>query len=162
MKDVSQVKQIIGTQFWAGSQDDILAFLQVTPSIRSVICLRRDVPEWWFTLQQTQGQYPVFVHAPVPSIHEVGTEAALLTILDSVFPGIMLPVVFFCLKGRNRTGMLAAMIRFEVTFSISKAKMEYRFRAGTSFRHEESQLLTKMCEMRLHNPAARTSICNYL
>jgi hypothetical protein len=155
MKDARQVKQIIGTQFWAGAQDDIPAFLQVNPSIRSVICLRRDLPEWWTKLKQTSPPYRYFLHTPLPSIKDAGLERALLTVLNSEFPNIARPAVFFCLKGCNRTGILAGLLRFDVTYSLSDAEKEYRSRAGISFRHNECKLLERMCGFRMleqHSP----------
>ena len=152
MNDISQIRHIIGTQFWAGSQDDVPAFLLFTPSIKSVVCLRRDVPEWWLPLQQTLRPCPTFVHAPVPSINEPGTETAILAVLDDVFPAIALPSVFFCLKGRNRTGMLAGVLRYTVTHSLDEAVKEYQSRAGSSFRDNESRLLQRICSRPLKNP----------
>jgi len=143
------IKKIEGTSFWAGPQDQIPSFLLTAQNIKYVICLRREVPDWWGVLREKYLNSIEFLHTPLSSIFEYRLELELNNILDIILRLSNEQAVFFCLLGKNRTGMLAGIIQYAATHNLAKAEKEYLSRAGDSFRSEELQMVRKICKKRM-------------
>jgi protein tyrosine/serine phosphatase len=138
-------KCIVGTDIWAGSEATALQFIAGKTSLRTVVCLRRDLPEWWPTTQIAFSGRIRFQHCPVPSISDAQMGAAIRHVAMQVLPLVEKPALVFCLEGRNRTGVLAGVLRFLATGVLNDALDEYRNRAGSGFRAEELRLTENIC-----------------
>lgn len=77
----------------------------------SVVCLRRQTPEWWSRLEG-YGKKINKLHYPVPSSKEPGCLEALVILVGEVLPKLAAPVAIFCKEGRNRTGMILSILHF--------------------------------------------------
>ena len=136
---------IVGTDIWAGSEATALQFIADKTSLRTVVCLRRDLPEWWATTQIAFSGRIYFQHCPVPSVSDAQMGAAIRQVAMQVLLLVEKPALVFCLEGRNRTGVLAGVLRFLGTGVLSDALDEYRNRAGSGFRAEELRLTERIC-----------------
>jgi hypothetical protein len=136
---------ITGTQVWAGSEQEALTCLKDEPFVRSVVCLRRTLPDWWPILRQELHGKIAFYHLPVPDIDHHHMGEAILAVAIELLPKIETPVLIFCLHGRNRTGVLAGLLSFQVTKDLVSAAEEYRLRASIGYREEEEILLQRLC-----------------
>jgi len=137
--------QIIGTQVWAGGESAAHDYLRSNPDVHSVVCLRRTLPDWWTTLPKEMHSQITFYHWPTPDITDLHMGEAILAVTIDLLPNIAPPVLVFCLNGRNRTGVLAGLLRFQVTGDIQLAVQEYGRRASLDFRPDEVNLLQRLC-----------------
>jgi len=139
---------ITGTQIWASSESVAHACLISDPFVRSVVCLRRTLPDWWIALRDELKNKIAFHHLPTPDIFDGDMGEAIVRVVFDLLPKLEAPVLVFCLRGRNRTGVFAGYLRFQVTRDVGAAVLEYRRRASLGYRKEEVALLRSLCCLR--------------
>lgn len=110
-------------------------------AFRNVVCLRRQKPPWW-DAAQGKCTHTKFVHIPVPACVEEGFAEAFASAVSHLLNAPR-PSLFFCLQGRNRTGMLAAVIRGIEESKTERALWEYGWCAGKACRERESNFVER-------------------
>ena len=113
---------------------------------RTVVCVRRQLPDWW-DLAKRKHHEAVFVHAPLRASNEPRFATGLWRFMRGTLPRCASPVLLFCSKGRHRSGMVAALTkRGWIRVSIA-----YLLRAGFQARARELAvvllLVRKMTEI---------------
>ncbi len=75
---------------------------------RTVICVRRQLPDWW---NQAKQKHPhiKFIHAPLCASKEPRFAANLWRFMRGTLPRCANPILLFCSEGRHRSGVVAAL-----------------------------------------------------
>jgi hypothetical protein len=77
---------------------------------RTVVCVRRQLPDWWNQAKQKH-QHIEFIHAPLCASKEPRFAANLWRFIRGTLPRCASPVLLFCSEGRHRSGAVAALTR---------------------------------------------------
>ena len=99
---------------------------------RTVICLRRQLPDWWESARRKHHE-AIFVHAPLRSSNESHCAAGLWRFIRGTLPHCPSPVLLFCSEGRHRSGMVAALTKR----GLLPVSIAYLLRAGFRARARE-------------------------
>lgn len=103
---------------------------------RTVVCVRRQVPDWW-VLAKSKHREVDFVHSPVCASIEPRFAMQVWRFIRGALPRFAGPVLLFCSEGRHRSGVIAALTqRGRLLVSIA-----YLRRAGFRARLREWALL---------------------
>jgi protein tyrosine/serine phosphatase len=76
----------------------------------TVICVRRQLPDWWNQAKQKH-QRTEFIHAPLCASKDPRFAANLWRLMRGTLPRCACPVLLFCSEGRHRSGVVAALTR---------------------------------------------------
>jgi len=116
---------------------------------RTVVCVRRQLPDWWNQAKQKHPQIE-FVHAPLCASKEPRFATNLWRFMRGILPRCANPVLLFCSEGRHRSGVVAALVqRGWLLVSIA-----YLQRAGFRARAKELALVL-LLERRLRGTGKR-------
>lgn len=77
---------------------------------RTVVCVRRQLPDWW-DLAKRKHHEARFVHAPLRASNEPRFATGLWRFMRGTLPRCASPVLLFCSEGRHRSGMVAALMQ---------------------------------------------------
>ncbi|HWQ88588.1 MAG TPA: tyrosine-protein phosphatase [Desulfitobacteriaceae bacterium] len=127
--------------FWRSSEEETYFALKEDglTIFRTIICLRRKLPVWWPPDSNMGPNEVTYLHFPVPPSFAPTCPERILELLRNVLPYVDLPVLFFCKEGKNRTGMIAAIIKYFHSGCFSGSLNEYL--EGVSGAHRESELV---------------------
>ncbi len=75
---------------------------------RTIVCVRRQLPDWWDTAKKKHPEAE-FVHTPICASKEPCFVTNLWRFMRGTLPQCANPILLFCSEGRHRSGVVAAL-----------------------------------------------------
>jgi hypothetical protein len=135
------------TSLNTASEIQVISILQSQNELpwRTVVCVRRQLPDWWDQEKQKH-QYIEFIHAPLCASNEPHFAMKLWRFVRKILPRLAHPVLLFCSEGRHRSGVVAALAQQ----GWLRVSIAYLQRAGFRARPKELAIAL-ILEKRLRN-----------
>ena len=128
--------------FWRGSEDAVYKHLQNNSKsgFKTIICLRRKQPGWWLEMENKFQIESTFIHFPIPPSHLPYCFERIQNFIQTLSK-FNYPVIYFCKKGKNRTGIISSILRYQDTNSFFSGITEYFEVAQELKRNEDINII---------------------
>ena len=139
------LKEVI-TNYWRASEKESWQAIKedYIKNLNSIICFRRNPSIWWDQMSKDHGDKIDFIHFPIPPSSNSKCSERIQEFIEKVLPNTRLPILFFCKEGKNRTGMISALIKHLDSECFDDALIEYSHEAKDYFRENEVELIKNL------------------
>lgn len=143
---MNEITEVI-TGVWRGSELAVFGEFKANRlgQFASIICLRRKLPVWWPSAVEHAQKHTTFRHFPIPPSQQADCLEKIQQLIFYVLPELNRPVLLFCKKGQNRSGMVSAVLRFQATNSIDQGIIEYVQGVNSCLRENEIAIVRELC-----------------
>lgn len=129
---------------WRGAEDAVFEEYKSKRlnKFAAVICLRRNLPYWWETVLKQKNEFTLH-HFPTPPSYDPSCIKTIEHFFE-VFENFDLPLLIFCKKGQNRTGIISALLFARFSNSIEKGIKLYLEWVDNEPREEDIIIIKKL------------------
>jgi len=139
------LKEVI-PNIWRASEEDTLLALKEDKlnNFHTIVCLRRKLPIWWPLISHELKYGTNLLHFPIPPSLYPECAERIFEFLRNYLPIMRLPILIFCKKGRNRTGMVSALIKLNHSYSLNDSLKEYLDGVSSCIRENEILIIKRL------------------